>query len=584
MKRGFGLDTTEFSRSRYLDPVVLLALCLLGGVLYCQTLTVPWLFDDIQNILENPGVKNLAAALKNIVGQRGVAYLSFALNYRFGGMDVYGFHLANIAFHLFASWIVYLLAKRAFGPVQTGTSSSPCTLRPALLSAAVATLFLVHPLQTQAVNYIVQRMTSLSALFSLMALYAYCRGRESLQGGDRISSFSHAGWYVSALAASALALMTKQNAAVLPALFFLFDWLILNQGAHLRTMARRIVYILPFLLLSILFIYLHVGKDDVLLKEAGRSEYWTRAGEASATKNLTPAVPAADSARLPQPAKLERPPEKLQLIYFVTELSVLWLYIRLLFLPYGQVFDYGYPLVGNLLTVQTLLAGSGLLLLILLAFWQSRRRPLLAFGIFWFFIALSVESTIIPLDAAVEHRLYLPLFGFSVALVSLFRRVPGKLLPALLLCLLLSGYSVAAWQRNLIWSDPIAFARDGVDKAPHNQRNHLTLANAYAEVGRWPDAEAVLRKAIPLRPYYHVPYDNLGSALSQQGRLLEARTYYSMAALLKPDYPDAVFNYGLVSLRLGDMSSATRSLNRLKELRSPLAWKLGAQFIGGRRQ
>ncbi len=573
---------TKYFGSRYADLAVLLVLSLLGGVLYSQTLHVPWLIDDIQNIVENPLIRSLAAALKNIGGQRGVAFLSFALNYRFGGMEVYGFHLANMVIHLFASWFAYLLAKRAFSASGADTPSSPVTIHASLLPVAVATLFLVHPLQTQAVNYIVQRMTSLSALFSLVALYLYCRARESLQGGGRIVSTYHVGWYVSALAAMALALMTKQNAAVLPVLFFLFDWLILNRGAQLRTMARRLVYILPFFLLSSLFIYLQVGKDDILLKEAGRAEYWTKAGESSATKNLASAPPAPDSAGLPQPAKLESPPENLQLLYFGTELSVLWLYLRLLILPYGQLFDYGYPLASNLITMQTILAGSGLLLLFLAALWQSSRRPLLAFGIFWFFVALSVESTIIPLDAAVEHRLYLPMFGFAVALVSLFSRLPGKRLATVFLCLLLAGYSAAAWQRNLLWSDPIAFARDGVTKAPHNQRNHLTLANAYAEAGRWSEAEAALRKAIPLRPYYHIPYDNLGSALSQQGRLLEARTYFSIAAILKPDYPNAVFNYGQVSLRLGDISAATRSLNRLKELRSPLAWQLGAQFMNGR--
>jgi Tfp pilus assembly protein PilF len=141
-------------------------------------------------------------------------------------------------------------------------------------------------------------------------------------------------------------------------------------------------------------------------------------------------------------------------------------------------------------------------------------------------------------------------------------------------------YAVAGWNRNALWSDQIAFALDGRAKAPHNQRTHLTLATAYADAGRWLDAEQTLRRAIPLRPYYYVPYDNLGAALAQQGKYGEARGWFSQAAILKPDYPNAVYNYGWVSLQLGDISAALRSLERLKEMKSPLARQLGAQFTG----
>jgi tetratricopeptide (TPR) repeat protein len=219
-------------------------------------------------------------------------------------------------------------------------------------------------------------------------------------------------------------------------------------------------------------------------------------------------------------------------------------------------------------------------LLIALALLLARRRPLLSFGILWFYVSLSVESSIIPLDAMVEHRLYTPMLGFAVAVTDLFRWFSGKRVALVLLCIVIAGYAFATVKRNLLWSDPIAFALDGRDKAPHNQRNHLTLATAYADAGRWGDAENALRKAIPVRPYHYVPYDNLGVALAQQGKYNEARTWFSLASLLSPDYPNSVYNYGYVSLRLGDTAAATRSLERLRELQSPLATQLGAQFMG----
>lgn len=594
------------SGNRTTNLLVLLALCVVGILLYSRTLHVPWVFDDIQNICENPVVHDFATALRNVWGQRGFAYLTFAVNYRFGGLDVVGYHLVNIAIHLLASWLVYLLAKRAFPelPAGDGEDREIASRVSPLAPVFVAFLFLVHPIQTQAVNYIVQRMTSLSALLFLLAVYGYVRfveGRESqsvrsktldarresdieegaASGVSRLA-FSGFCWYAVSLVSSVLALMTKQNAAVLPAALLLFDWLVLNRGRFPNRIGRRLASLIPFVLVSLAFIYVQVGLNDVLLNDAQRAEYWARADEASATSAAGGAVAPLGRGELPQVGKLTKPPENLQLVYLVTEFKVLWLYLRLLFLPYDQTFDYGYPLEMKMLTVQNALAGAGLLMLFALACYLARRKPLVSFGIFWFFTALAVESSIIPLDAAVEHRLYLPMFGFAVAFVSLFDLlVPKRWFPAVLAVVVLL-YAGAGWQRNAVWGNNIAFALDGVRKAPHNQRTYLTLATAYADEGRWAEAEAVLRKAIPLRPSLHIPYDNLGTTLFQQGRLAEARAYFSFASLLVPDYPNAIYNYGIASLRLGDMQGAIRSLDRLRQLRSPLAFRLGAELTGNR--
>ncbi|GAM08934.1 transmembrane and TPR repeat-containing protein F38B6.6 [Geobacter sp. OR-1] len=562
------------------DLTMVFLIAAVGVALYCRTLGVPWLFDDPQNIMDNPVVHDISKAFKSLLAVRGFAYLTFAVNYRFGGLDVTGYHLVNIGIHLCASWFVWLLAKRVFAePDYRPRAVLPAVPDAVLLSAAASFLFLVHPIQTQSVNYIVQRMTTLSALLALVAIYAYCRARESVAAGSGLSTPAHVIWYLVSLLTMALACMTKQNAVLIPAEILLFDWLILNRGALPSHYGRRLAYLVPFLLVSALFIYLHVGKDELVLKEAGRADYWVRAEAASAGKKPAPGQPALNVADLSKPRRADAPPENLQALYLATEMTVLWKYIRLLVLPYNQVFDYGYPLVSKVVTLPNLAAAAGHLLFAGLALVLARRRPLLSFGILWFYISLSVESSIIPLDAMVEHRLYLPMFGFAVAAVDLGGRFSNKRIALATLGLVIAGYAGAAMQRNLLWSNPIAFALDGRDKAPHNQRNHITLANAYADAGRWADAEAALRKAIPVRPYHNVPYDNLGVALIKQGKFSEARTWFSLATILNPEYPNAIYNYGYASLRLGDTPAAVRSLQRLRELRSPLAMQLGAQFM-----
>lgn len=533
----------------------------LGAVLYSRTLHVPWVFDDINNIVENPLIQDLRLAFERVTGARGVAYLSFALNYRFGGYGLPGFHIVNIAIHIITSFIVFLLMRRVF--------------RESLwLPLAGGLIFLAHPVQTQAVNYIVQRMASMCGLFFFLSLYFYIRARETLNGGRRYCSAPHLGFYLLSLGFCLLGLWTKQNAVVLPLALLMTDRYFLGDKLPIR---RRLVYLLPFFLITAAYTYQQVGGDKVMLKEAGRAQYWAKANETSA--NLKAAAGAAPAA--PVQVKLSKPPENLQALYLGTEFSVLWLYIRLLFLPYNQVFDYGYPLTAAFFTLQNMVALSGHVLLVALAVWLRTRRPLVSFGILWFYLTLGVESSIIPLDAAVEHRLYMTMFGFSVVLLDLLRLIPGRDAVRYLSAGAVVVLMIATWQRNTLWADPIAFAEDNVRKAPFNQRNYLTLATAYADKGRWPEAEKTLRAAIGLRPDYPVPYENLGSALARQGRFLEALNFYQMALNLSPDNSNTLYNAGLVLTRIGDLAGAKVLADRLKPLNSQLAGRLESFMVRG---
>ncbi|SNB46635.1 tetratricopeptide repeat protein [Geobacter sp. DSM 9736] len=536
----------------------LLLITLAGSALYLKTLHIPWIFDDMQNIVDNHTIRDLGLAFSNVIKPRGVAFLSFALNYRFGELDVAGYHVVNIGIHITASWLVFLIARRVF----RGSF---------LLPLATALIFLAHPIQTQAVNYIVQRMASMCGLFLFLSVYGFIRAKEAVGKGKPFVSGEHLSWYLVSLAACVVALWTKQNAVVLPLALLLIERFFLNDAK--KGWRRQLLYLLPFILVTVWNTYLQVGTDEkILFNHAARAEYWAKAKETSAV------APSSDGV------KLVKPPENLRMLYLVTEFSVLWLYMRLLVLPYGQIFDYGYPLAQAVLTPQNAVAFLGLVALAAFAWYLRARRPLISFGIAWFFLSLLVESTFIPLDAAVEHRLYMAVFGFAVIVLDLLKNLPRRLLVAAVTAGIIV-YSGLTWQRNALWSDTIAFARDNVQKAPANQRNYLTLATAYADRGRWTEAENTLRAAIKVRPDHHVPYENLGSALVQQGRLREALFYYRMALSLTPEYPNALYNMGVVLIQLGDQTRARDASDRLKALNSPLAGELekllGAPAVGG---
>ena len=579
--------------------LILLLFILLGSILYARTLHIPWIFDDLQNILENPLIRDLKLAASRVHASRGVAFLTFALNYRFGGFDLIGFHLVNIALHIGSSWLVFLLMRRI------------CR-ESFWLPLVGGLIFLAHPLQTQAVNYIVQRMAGMCAFFMLAAVYFYMRSRDSGLGtlrpgfGTRDSGFGKTGsesivtepltqtheirvsepesldtnhesripnpesraFYFLSLVCCALALWTKQNAVVLPFLLLLVDRFFIDPSS--RRWKRRLLYVAPFFLLTLISGVKEMRGHDVVLKEAKLAQYWSEANETSANLKV------AEEKQV----SLVKPPENLQAIYLVTEFSVLWLYIRLLFFPVGQVFDYGYPLVSAIVTLPNAIALLGHLLLMGIAFKLRNRRPLLSVGIAWFYLSLAVESSIIPLDAAVEHRVYMATFGFALVLLDLLRSITAPRAGVAVASAIVLVLSVLTWQRNTLWADPVAFARDNVEKAPFNQRNYLTLATAYADTGQWVEAEKTLRAAIRLRPDYPVPYENLGSALVLQGRLGEALAFYQIALNLSPDNATTLYNAGMVLVRVGNLDAARHVVARLQPLNGLLAGRLEVLLAG----
>ena len=197
---------------------------------------------------------------------------------------------------------------------------------------------------------------------------------------------------------------------------------------------------------------------------------------------------------------------------------------------------------------------SALLLLFILglAIVFFKKNRLISFSIIWFFVTLSVESSFIPLkDVINEHRLYLPMFGFSVfipsALFFLTRKNFQKIL-FLSLVIIISSLGFLTYSRNAVYSSEISLWTDVVSKAPLNPRAALHLANAYLNVGRPEIAQVILKKTIEITPNYVDSYSNLGVVLAQSGKYEEAEKYLNRALVLEPKFEQARYNMGLIML------------------------------------
>lgn len=515
---------------------------LLGVLLYQGAFTAPWYLDDGNSIVSNPLVADLERAFAGIFRPRGVAYFSFAVNYSFAGMSPYWFRLTNVAFHIGAALLVWRLLARLY--------PAP------LVSLLGGLLYLVHPLQTQTVTYIVQRLAGMAAFFFLLSIYLYIRGRES---GERRSTFC---WQAGALLCAVLAIWTKQNTIFLPVVILLVDYAVVDQQNF--SWRRSVWRVVPFFLVSV----------TAFLQQFYASTETLAALNVQAIA-YTVTAPGGDGSAMAGSLVKSSVIDVMPLRYFATELIVFWLYVKLFFLPFGQMLDYSWPIVDKVLNFKTFVATAGWLFTFATIHYYRLWNRRVVFGFLWIFLTLALESSFIPLDPVFEHRMYLPFFGAIIVTYELFfRKIPVRVAGRIAAIVLLV-FSILTVQRNALWVDPIAFWRDNAQKVPKSTRVMLILAKAYLDQGDYAHAEEWYTKALNIesinshpraKKRSSNPLNALGSIRLQQGRKDEALLYFERALQNDPDNSHANLNLGKLYLDSGQMEKALALLEHANKI------------------
>lgn len=526
---------------------------------YGNSLDVPLYFDDYAYIFKNPlmqsvgGVFNKELAARTPLYEnnnsmfisRPVSEVTFVLNYLLHQTAVAGYHLFNIIIHLLNSCLVYMLIKltpRLSKPELHSkaqlSEDRDIVWRIAFFSAAI---FAVHPVMTNAVTYITQRMTSIATLFYLLTLLLYARFYLSRRNIGKMC------WYLLALVACFAALKSKEIAYTLPFMLVVFDSFFCT-----GSLRQRILRTVPFLLITVLAFLLVVQGDTPAV--AGSKEPSVQQvvefAKMSPEKYLTTQFfTNPNSTSIVSMSPLE---------YFYTQLRVVVTYQRMLLVPFGLNFVHDYPFYRSF-TEPAVLVSLGFHLLVLsfalylfrisaaFAVDDAFIKRLAAFGMVWFYLSLVMECSFIPMDDHIlEHRMYLPAFGFFVAVISLLQLALRRFSMNsssvdMFFVAVIFLFSVLTFMRNEQWRDPLIFWQDALAKSPGKQRIHGYIGNVYRDRGDMPSALKEYRLMLVNDFRYGQDHFGLGEELLKNGFYREAVEEYLVALKIRPD---KTFVYG----------------------------------------
>jgi tetratricopeptide (TPR) repeat protein len=573
------LDKIKSLKGSVALHIILIAL--IGLLVYSNTFQAPFVFDDIVFIIENPVVKDIdyfispskADSLNipiihpdipRLLKIRPVAYLSLWANYMMGRFEVEGYHAVNIALHIINALLVYLIVSLTIRTPLLKTSALKG--QSGVIALFSGLLFAAHPLQTEAVTYILQRCVVLAAMFYLLSIVAYI--------GSRISesNLSRYGLYLLSIVSAVLGMKTKESTFTLPVVIVVYEFLFFNTAFN-----KRALLLIPILLtmLIIPLEYIDLSSDAGL------------------------------AAMLDSASRYENAPPRLD--YLLTQFRVIAGYIGLILFPVGQNMDHDQQVYHSFLEPQVVM--SFLFLSVVFGFgiylyYRSRTADyglrIIAFGIFLFFLALFVESSVFPIrEMMVEYRVYMSGAGAFLALGTgaflLLERLKQKAMRKIVISLLVViplVLSTASYARNSVWKSEISLWKDVVRKSPGKSRGHYNLgmlyqdkglldetiehyrialklepnhikanynlAIAYLDKGFYYNAIEYYRIALRLEPNLAMTHYNLGAAYDFKGFTDKAIEHYMTALRLKPDYVEAHYNLGRLYLKKGNTTKARR--------------------------
>ncbi len=504
-----------------------LILVITGILIYSNSFDASFQFDDNFHIIKEDGFSSYEN-FGNIhrwlnINKRSLSTLTLAINYNIHGYDVFGYHLVNLIIHILSSCLLFLLINQILRSETLGNKKIHENRH--LIAFFCSLLFLIHPVQTQAVTYIIQRMTSMAGLFYIMSVYFYLKGRYSLFNDKKDYSVL---FIILAVVSAIAGILSKQTALTIPIAWLLIELFFIRNKKGKPCTKYLISGLFIIVIAFVAFILLR--KLPAETKEIGRYEY------------------------------------------LITQFRVIIKYIQLSILPIQQNIDYDFPISHSLWGTRELLNLLLIIALIIAGVILYKKHRLFSFGIFWFLLTLSVESSIIPIkDVIFEHRLYLPVMGIILVLVCFLFNVLSKTRISyfiiVMMCISLF-YGILTYARNEVWKTDILLWEDAVKKSPNKARVHFKLGMAKLKKSDYNGALTQFTKTIQLDSCFWEAYYNRGILRMNQRDYKNAIEDFSKFVNNNPSLPDAHNRLGKAKYLSGDIDGAIDEFTKAIDLDS----------------
>jgi len=524
-------------------------------LIYYASFNYPFQFDDIPNISKRFTVRGDDALSRWWYHSRWFVDWLNNLNFRIGRFEPFYYRVINVTIHVLAGLCVFYLIKTLCKQLKEGSFLRD---HASLISFTSAALFLLHPVQTQTVSYVIQaRLEGIASLLILLTLLTYVKGM--IAKNTWVKGIYGALFVVCTFASFG----TKELVIVLPMLMLLIDWVFLAQGNWGVFKQRLYMYMGVGIFFALLVVnYIGFARVKEILSFSG--------GQMNNLGNILT-------------------PNHFDLItpwsYFISEFRVVLHYLMIFLFPVGISVEYDWKLAPSFFTMQVILP-----FIVLAAIWygivyalQNKKYPMVTFGLLWFFICVSPRSTLIPCAELVcDYKAYLAglgiLFPLAIGMVyglnkaweslknapSWLHRYEFRFATLSILMLAVGG---TAFLRNKVWETSVGFWQDNAAKAPKKARIFNNMGVALCEAGRPEEAVASFKHAIELDHLYADPYSNMSVAHSMLGQTDDAINALKAAIRLAPNYPEAYNNLGTLLIDRKRYDEAKQSLSLAIQIR-----------------
>jgi len=523
-------DQRKGPGSIFIKPVQAIALIGFAILIYGPSFHAQFHLDDLTSIIQNRYIRIAdlkpgslwQAAIQDRVQNRPLANLTFALNFYFNQMNTFGYHVVNFLLLVFTGLGVWLLLEKLF--IHLGYDRG----RSGLAAWAAALVWTAHPLNTQAVTYIVQRSTAMAGAFSIWSIYFYHLAQERKNARPL--------FYFLAGILCLTAMLSKETAAVLPMIIFAYG-LYFFEGFSEGWLQRNWKWVL-----GIAIFYLLAAGVVLRPEMLNKFEFdFSKAGFSAWEKILS------------------------------GPRTMLWYFFLTLF-PFPQFLSlfHEYPLSRSFFSPwTTALSFAIVVTMIAAAIYNARRWRIFSFCVLWYFGNLLVEALPLPIELVNEHRLYLASLGIIAPIAAWPVLKIKNFKPALVLLMAITlFFGFFSWQRNRVWKTDEGLWRDALQKAPTVSRTWANYCSSLIDFGKNTKAGPACKYAVFLDPADPELQNNLALYYQSADDFNRAEQHFLKAVELKPDFAVAWFNLALVKILQGDLETAKKYLAKAGEMKT----------------